>query len=172
SRELVGHHAHGPPGRIGGALGAVGQDFGGRLALVAVTEGTEALAGGLDRRAAVIGGALAPIAGDDDPTSGYGVFTQFRHQQSSSVAPVKKGIAVKHNSWMRVRRTVDRHHVKSNGTVMGTAAPVSPGHPNQVLALLDIHRALAGKVSFHGARFDLNKYQSRGRSLPSNQVHL
>ena len=77
-RELVGHHAH-PPSRLVAVAGvAVGQHLRRRLVFISVTERADGRRRRRNRLADKIARALGAVRGDNHPSPGDGVLTQFR----------------------------------------------------------------------------------------------
>ncbi len=82
--ELVGHHAEAPARLIGRGTVAEGEHLRWCFAFVAGAERAEAAGGrGRNRLPDKISGPPGTIGGDNHPTVGNGIFTQFRHSVNS-----------------------------------------------------------------------------------------
>jgi hypothetical protein len=76
--EFISDDANTPTRLIAAAAVAIGQDFGRSLALIAVVERTDARAGRRYGLTNEIAGTFGAIGGDDDPSPGDRILTQFR----------------------------------------------------------------------------------------------
>src|SRR5208337_5503480 len=82
--KLVCHYAERPAWCVGAAtVAAISENFRRGLGFIARTKRAEARAVNLHLIADKIRRPLGPVRGDDDPTAGNGVFSQFRQGKYS-----------------------------------------------------------------------------------------
>src|SRR5262249_6308210 len=168
-RKLVGYNAQVPSGKIAPSVfaGTVSHDLRRRLAFIARAKRTKVRALEDNAFTRKIAGTLGTVAGNNDPASGHGVFSQFRHRNILSHG---EGILEEHHVCFLRRLKINAHHIKSEWRLAGDLAQKFPRHAGKIVALVIIHRRFRGKKFSRSAGLDLN--EAERFAVPADDVQF
>src|SRR5262249_6269201 len=168
-RKFIGHYAQVPSRKIAPSIfaGTVSHDLGRCLAFIAGTKGTEVRTLEDNAFTRKIAGTLGKMYRNDDPMSGHGVFSEFRHR---NILSHREGILEEHHVCFLPRLKIDADHIKPEERPARNLAQKFPRHAGKIVALVIVHSRFRRKKLARSARLDLNEAECV--AVPANDVQL